>query len=73
MRYVFVVGTKGQPPQEFIETQRQFFPNASDAEMKYLYISSLLPDEDIDLFTTIIIGKNLPTAEGIKQAEKFTE
>lgn len=72
LRYVFVVGAKGQPPQEFVDTQRLFFPDANEIDLKYLYISSLLPDEDIDLFSNVVIGKNLPTAQGINDAANFT-
>lgn len=73
MRYVFVVGAKGQPPQEFIDTQRQFFDDATDNDLKYLYVSSLLPDEDIDTFTEAVLGKTIPTTKGIEEAGKFTE
>lgn len=72
LRYVFVVGAKGQPPQEFVDIQSQFFPNASDADMKYLYISSLLPDEDIDTFSNVVIGKTLTTAKGVESAANFS-
>jgi len=72
MRYVFVVGTKGQPPQEFIDTQLQFFPDARDSDLKYLWVSSKLPDEDIDVFTEAILGKNLATTKGLEEAANFS-
>jgi len=72
LRYVFVVGAKGQPPSEFIDTQRQFFPNATDADLKYLWVSSQLPDEDIDSFSNVVIGKTLTTAKGLEEAQNFS-
>ncbi len=71
MRYVFVIGAKGQPPQDFIEAQQQFFPDAGDTELKYLWVSSRLPDEDIDKFTEVVMGKNLATTKGVNEAADF--
>lgn len=68
MRYVFNVGAKGQPPQEFIELQAPFFPDATSADFKYLWVSSKLPDEDINSFIETILGKSIATAKGVEQA-----
>lgn len=70
--YVFTIGVKGTPDEEFIEEQRAFFPDASDTMMKYLYVTSLLPDEDIDKLAEAIIGQGSPTAKGIDEAANFT-
>ncbi|MBA3867785.1 MAG: hypothetical protein H0X30_01375 [Anaerolineae bacterium] len=70
--YVFTIGVKGKPDAEFVEEQRAFFPDASDVMMKYLYVCSLVPDEDIDKLTEAIMGQFLPTAKGIEEAGKFT-
>ena len=72
MRYTFTVGAKGQPPPEFVEEQRSFFPSASESEMKYLWVASLLPDEDIGLFTETVIGQNMTTAKGLEEAANFS-
>lgn len=72
LRYIFVVGAKGQPPQAFVDTQAQFFPNASDLDMKYLWVSSLLPDEDIDKFTEAVLGRSTTTAKGLEDAANFS-
>jgi len=68
MRYVFVVGAKGQPPPEFVEEQRMFFPDATDLEMKYLWVASRLPDEDIDVFTEAVLGRGIPTEKGLRES-----
>lgn len=72
LRYVFVVGTKGLPPPDFVEAHRQFLPDATDLDMKYLWVSSLIPDEDIDQFTSAILGKGLTTQKGLEEAANFS-
>lgn len=68
LRYLFIVGTKGTPPPEFAEEHRPFFPNATDLEMKYLWIASRLPDEDMGLFTEAVMGKALVTSKGLEES-----
>lgn len=68
LRYLFILGTKGTPPPEFVEEQRTFFPGATDLEMKYLWVASRLPDEDMELFTEAVMGRSLPTAQGLQEA-----
>lgn len=68
MRYMFAVGTKGTPPQEFVDEQSGFFPNATAAEMKYLWVASRLPDEDMADFTEALLGRTLPTAKGLEES-----
>lgn len=72
MRYIFVVGTKGQPSPEFVDTQRLFFPEANDLDMKYLWITSLLPDGDIDKFTEAVLGQTMTTTKGLEEAANFS-
>lgn len=73
LRYLFVVGTKGKPPQSFVDEQATFFPNASDVDMKYLWIASRLPDDDMGAFTEAIMGRTLPTTKGVNEVANFTE
>ena len=73
MRYVFVVGVKGQPPQEFVDAQKLFFPDANELELKYLWVTSRLPDEDIDVFTEAVLGKTIATAKGLEEAANFSK
>lgn len=73
MRYMFCVGAKGQPSQEFVDTHRQFMPDATDLDLKYLWVSSLMPDEDIDKFTEVVLGRTIPTSKGLEEAANFSE
>lgn len=70
--YVFTIGVKGKPDDEFIADQRPFFPDMNDTEMKYLWVCSLVPDEDIDKLADAIIGQSLPTQKGLDSAANFT-
>lgn len=72
MRYLFVVGTKGQTPQEFVDEQSDFFPNATAGEMKYLWVASRLPDDDMGLFTEAVMGRAIPSSKGVEQVANFT-
>ena len=68
LRYLFTVGTKGTPPQEFIEEQAPYFPYATAAEWKYLWICARLPDDDMADFTEAVMGRALPTAKGMEES-----
>jgi hypothetical protein len=72
MRYVFVIGVKGQPPQEFVDIQKQFFEGATDLDIKYLWVTSRLPDEDINILLDVLLGRNLATAKGLEEAANFS-
>jgi hypothetical protein len=71
-RYLIGVGVKGQPPQEFIDEQRQIIPDATDADMKYFWVGSLLPDDDFNALIDAIIGQNTTTAKGLEEAGNFS-
>lgn len=71
--YVFTLGVKGKPDDEFVADQRTFFPDASDVTLKYLWVCSMVPDEDIQKLAEAIIGKTLPTTKGLDEAANFTE
>lgn len=68
LRYLFNVGVKGQPPQEFLDEYRYYVPDASPQELKYLWVSSQLPDDDIGAFTEALIGQSEPTQKGLDEA-----
>lgn len=71
--YLFTLGVKGKPDDEFVADQLAFFPDASDVTLKYLWVCSMVPDEDIQLLAEAIIGKMLPTTKGLDEAANFTE
>jgi hypothetical protein len=68
LRYLFVVGVKGQPTAEFVAEQAAFFPNATEMELKYLWVASRIPDADIDAFSEALMGQARPTEKGIAEA-----
>jgi hypothetical protein len=68
MRYIFNVGVKGEPPQDFIDEQMQFFPDATSTDLKYLWVASRVPDEDIDRFSEAILGRTIATEAGLQEA-----
>ncbi len=67
--YILVEGIVENPSEEFMEQYREYFPDATAKELKYLWIASLLPDQDelTDLITAIV-GQTMPTREGLEEA-----
>ena len=72
MRYICVVGAKGQAPQDFIDEHREYFPDAKDNDWKYLWVISRLPDDDVSEFTEAVLGRTVPTAKGLEESANFT-
>lgn len=70
--YMFDVGVKGQPPQEFVDEHAPIFPGATQSEMKYLWVCSLLPYEDITAFSEALISRAAPTTKGLEEVANFT-
>lgn len=71
-RYFLTHGVADNAPEEFVEEYREFFPDANDNEMRYLWMVDLLGEEhqeDWELITQAITGQTAPTAKGIEQAE----
>jgi len=71
-RYFLTHGVADNAPDSFVEEYREFFPNANDNEMRYLWMVQLLGEEereDWKLITQAITGQTAPTAKGIEQAE----
>lgn len=70
MRYLILRGVKCVVPEAFTQEHLEFFPNATDNDMKYLYVVSLVPDEDVNFFMDAVMGRSLPTAAGLEDAAK---
>jgi hypothetical protein len=68
IKYLFTVGVKGQPPQSFVDEHLAFFPGSSEPDLKYLWVCSFVPDDDIEPLTQAIMGKSIPTAEGLQES-----
>lgn len=70
LKYGLVHGIKNSPPAPFIEEYAEYFPDATEPDMKYLWVVSMLgPDgEDIPLITEAITGQTMPTEKGIEDS-----
>lgn len=68
MRYLFVRGVEGNPPEDFIREMLPWMPDADLADMKYMWVASLIPNEDIEVFVEALVGQFSPTQEGVAQA-----
>ena len=71
-RYFLTHGVADNAPDSFVQEYREFFPNADDQEMRYLWMVEMLGEEnqeDWQLITQAITGQTAPTAKGIEQAE----
>ena len=70
VKYVFVHGVANSPPDAFVEEHVEYFPDASERDIKYLWIGSLVDEyaEDIKLLVQTITGQTSITEEGLEQA-----
>lgn len=70
MRYVISEGIDGTPPESFLTNYREnYFPEATDTELKYLWIATLIPDqEEMTNLMRVIMGQTVPTPEGLAEA-----
>lgn len=71
-RYLFSVGVKGQPPEAFVLEHAEFFPDASASDLKYLWVASQVPNEDIGALCEAIMSQTIPTEKGLSAAANFT-
>lgn len=68
MTYAFSQGTSIDVPPDFVEAQKEFFPDAKPSEIRYLYITSLIEPDEIGELVDAITGQTGPTEEGIAEA-----
>lgn len=70
MQYTFVMGIADDPPPQDYARIREFFPNATDLEIKYFWIVELLGDDPAvwDLVLQVAIGQTEPTQKGIDES-----
>lgn len=70
MRYVLTEGIVENPPKDFIKRYKElYFPDASNDELKYMWVASFVPDQDdISLLMKAIMGQTIPTGEGLEEA-----
>lgn len=68
--YCFSFGVVERPPKEFVDGHRYFFPEATEFEMQYLWIGSLVGDEnELTGLLNAVIGQTNVTREGLEEAK----
>lgn len=72
MMYLLTAGVAGTPPEEFVTDHRFFFPDATTSEMKYIWVASQIPDDDLEALNLAITGQTKPTAKGLEESANFT-
>ena len=70
MKYLFIHGVENDPPKDFVEDHREYFPEANLRDMKYLWIGSLVDQdpEDISMLSEAITGQLGITEAGLEKA-----
>lgn len=68
MTYLLTAGISGTPPEVFVEESSLLFPDANDLEMKYLWVISRVPDNDIEALMEAIMGQTALTQKGLEDA-----
>lgn len=71
-RYALTEGISDNAPKDFVQRYRElYFPEASDDELKYLWVASFLPDQDAAIeLMQIIVGQSVPTEKGFESAKE---
>lgn len=68
MVYAIGTGVDIEVPQDFTDTQLRFWPNASVDELRYFYVTSLVPIAELETLVNAIMGITMPTEDGIAVA-----
>jgi len=67
--YFFIAGIANKPDEEFLELHREVFPEATDNQLKAMWVSSVVePDEAGDLIDSIM-SQTMATEKGIAEAK----
>lgn len=66
--YAIGNGIADPVPQEFQDEQKEWFPQATLAELRYFWVATLVSAEELTPLMSTIIGQNAPTEAGIEQA-----
>lgn len=71
-RYTLTEGIVEEAPKEFSKRYRElYFPEATEDELKYLWVCSHLSDQDAAVeLMKIIVGQTIPTEQGFEQAKE---
>lgn len=70
VKYVFTHGVENEPPEAFLEEHREYFPEATRRDLKYLWVASLVDQvpTDVSKLVEAITGQTLVTQEGLETA-----
>ena len=73
MQYIIGVGVNAGPiPDEFATEYLEYVPDAKESEIKYAYITDLVPVEDFGDLMEAVMGEHNTTSKGLEQvAESF--
>lgn len=73
-RYLFSKGVRCDVPNEFVKEHLEFFPNASDSFLQYLWVCTLLEEDEDEIaaLSDAIMGQTQPTQSGLEaSADRF--
>lgn len=70
IKYAFVHGVIEDPPDDFVEDHREYFPEATRGDMKYLWIGSKVDQDagDLEMLVEAITGQTSVTPRGVETA-----
>ena len=68
MMYVYSSGIEIDVPQEFIDSISEFDDTQSVSELKYFYLTAIIPSAEWGDLTNVILGQTVPTEAGIADA-----
>jgi hypothetical protein len=66
--YVFTAGIDIEVPDSFRDEVAPWHTNPSATELKYYYITTIVPSAEYDPLTNAIMGQSAPTEAGIADA-----
>lgn len=55
--------------KEFVKATEEYYPGAAVGEMQFLYVTSIIDVDELEILMGAIMGQTGITAEGIKDAE----
>lgn len=73
MQYIIGVGVNAGPiPDAFVEEYLEYVPDAKESEIKYAYITDIVPVGDFGDLMEAVMGEHHTTTKGLEQvAESF--
>lgn len=66
--YLLSLGIADTVPSEFIEDNTTYLPDANPQEMKYMWVCSLMSEDDLNALIELLSAQLMPTAQGLKQS-----